>query len=161
MASVSGNNKIVLKGKYTDGGCEHEEGILDAAAYPGMNVVMGTAAADQEVHHWRPDGTDYAGTGTDITVSKGGMTLVKENALEGGTVDDAYDSGDRAFLHHCSPGEHVQVLAISGENWSKGDGVKAFTDGKFIADSTNPVAIALESTGGALGADTLVRVRVL
>ena len=34
MANVSGSgpNKIVLKARYSEGGAEHEEGILDAGA---------------------------------------------------------------------------------------------------------------------------------
>lgn len=161
MASISGNAKIVLKGKYTDGGAEHEEGILDAAATPGMNVALGTAAADQEVHHWYPDATDYVGTGTDTTVSKGTLIVVKEDALQGRTITDAYASGDRVFLHKASPGEHLQVLVLSGQDISKGDGLSAGSDGKFIADTTNPVVQALESSGGALSADAHLRVLVL
>jgi hypothetical protein len=161
MASISGNQKIVLKARYSEGGAEHEEGILEAAAYPGQNVTISPAAADQEVHHWNPDGTDYAGTGTDITVVKGSINILCEDSLQGLTILDQYSAGGRARIHKALSGEHLQVLAASGENWSKGDGVKADTTGKWVADSTNPVAVALESTGGALGADAHVRVLVL
>jgi hypothetical protein len=161
MASISGNNKIVLKGRHSEGGAEHEEGILDAAGTPGMNVQINPAPADQEVHHWSPDSTDFAGTGTDTTVVKGSVNVLCEDSLQGGTIDTEYPAGSRARIHKAAVGEHLQVLVLSGETVTKTDGLSAGADGKWVVDASNPTVKALEASGGALAADTHVRVIVL
>lgn len=161
MPSLSGANTIVLRGGYTDGAAEHEEGILQGAAYPGMNLVM--TAADEALgnHTFKADSTEYSGTGTDTTTVKGPIKIAKENALFGGTVDTAYASGDRVQIHIAKPGDILQVLVASGQSLDKGNGLTAGADGKWSKDTTNAIVEALEDTGGALSEDTLVRVRVL
>jgi hypothetical protein len=161
MASISGANKIVLKGKYSEGGAEHEEGRLRAAAYPGMNVTMTNDPDELGRQVYTPGATDYAGTGTDVTTAKAPIWIVKENSSEGETVDDAYAADDNAFIHMASPGEVLQVLVASGQTVAKGGGLTANSAGKWVTDATNAAVIALESSGGALAADTLLRVRVL
>lgn len=161
MASISGNNKIVIKAGYTQGAAEHEEGPLQGAATPGMNLVM--TAADEVLgrHTYKADSTDYVGTGTSITTAKGPIKVLKENAMFGGTIDTAYASGDNAFIHIAKPGDVLQVLVASGQTVLKTSGLTAGSDGKWVVDTTNAVVEALEDSNGALGADTHVRVRVL
>ena len=161
MASVSGNNKIVVKGKYTEGGVEHEEGRLKTAAYPGMNVTMTNDFEEQGRQVYTPAGTDYAGTGTNVTTTKAPIMVLKEDVLQGRTIETAYEANDNAFIHICSPGEIIQVYVASGQTVVKGSGLSAGSDGKWVVDATNAAVLALESTNGALSADKHVRARVL
>lgn len=161
MSSVSDNHRIVLKAGYTEGGAEHEEGILDGAAYPGMNVVMTQDPRDMERDTFTAGGTDYVGTGTGDTTTKAPIKVLKEDALQGKTIDDAYADGDVAFIHIAKPGDVLQVLVTSGQSVVKGDGLTAQSTGKWNVDATNSAVEALEGSGGALAADTHVRVRVL
>ena len=156
MASVSGSNKIVLKGDFG----MHEEGRLNAIAYPGMNVVMTADFSSLERHVYTPGGTDYVGTGTGITTTKAPVKVLKEDALQGKTVDDAYAADDPGFIYIPQPGDMLQVLVLSGQNVDKGEGLSAGSDGKWVVDTTNAAVEATENSG-LLSADTLVRVRVL
>jgi len=160
MASFSGANKIVLKGKYSEGGAEHEEGKLKVGGYPGMNVTLANDFDEQGRQVYTPGSTEYAGTGTDVSTVKAPIWILKEDWTAGGTVDTAYAADDNAFIHMASPGEVLQVLALSGENIQKGEGLTANSAGKWVVDATNAAVIALETTG-SISADTLVRVRVL
>jgi hypothetical protein len=159
--SISGNNKIVVKGKYTEGGPEHEEGPLKTAATPGMNMVMANDHEQQGRQVYTPGSTDYVGTGTDVTTAKGPIMILKEDVLQGNTIDDAYEAGDNGFIHICSPGEIIQVLVASGQTVAKGGGLGANSAGKWVSDTTNAVVQAIERSNGALAADTHMRVRVL
>lgn len=161
MASVSGNNKIVVKGKYTEGGIEAEEGRLKVAAYPGMNVTMTNDFDEQGRQVYTVGGTDYAGTGTNVTTTKAPIWLLKEDVLQGKTIEQAYEADDNCFIHMCSPGEVVQVYVASGQTVAKGNGLSAQSTGKWAVDATNAAVIALERTDGALSADKHVRCRVL
>lgn len=161
MASISGNNKIVLKAGFTDGGAEHEEGELKAAATPGMNVVLAADFSVMGRDKYTPGSTDYVGTGTGITTAKQPLKILKEDALQGKTINDAYASGDNAFIHIAKPGDVLQVLVKSGETVVKASGLTADSTGKFVIDATNAAVEALEKSDGALSEDTHVRVRVL
>lgn len=161
MASISGNNTIVLKAGYTEGAAEHEEGPLTTAATPGMNLQMSVTAETQQRSSWTPGNTDNVGTGTSTTTSKNPVRVLKEDSLRGKTIDDAYSATDNAFVHIAKPGDVLQVLVASGQNIARGDGLSANSAGKWIGDTTNAAVEALESSGGALGADTHMRVRVL
>lgn len=161
MASISGNNKIVIKGGYTEGGTEHEEGVLKTAAYPGMNMVMTNDFEVQGRHTYTPGSTDYAGTGTDVTTAKAPIMILKEDVLTGHTVDDVQEALDNCFMHIAKPGDVLQVLVASGQTVAKGGGLTANSTGKWVSDTTNAAVQALERSNGALGADTLMRVRVL
>lgn len=159
--SISGAGKIVLKGKYSQGGAEHEEGVFKLATYPGQNMVLCNDFDQQGRQVYQPGSTDYAGTGTNVTTTKNPIWVAKEDPLSGGTVATQYAAGENGFLHMCAPGEVIQVLAASGQNIPKGQGVSANSSGMWVADTTNAAAIALETTNGALSADMLLRVRVL
>lgn len=161
MASLSGHNKIVLKAGFTEGGAEHEEGPLSSAATPGMNMTLSVAARTQERDTWTPGSTDYPGTGTGPTTTKNPVRILKENYLVGGTIDTAYASGDNGFIHIAKAGDVLLVLVASGQTVVRGDGLSAISSGKWNADAANAAVEALESSGGALGADTHMRVRVI
>ncbi len=161
MASISGSHKIVLKGKYSEGGAEHEEGRILAAAYPGTNVTLANNFDELGRQCYTPGATDYAGTGTDVTTSKAPIWILKEDPLIGGTVNTQYAADDNVFIHMANPGEILQVLVASGQTVAKGGGLTAASTGKWVSDATNAAVIALESSGGALVADTLMRVRIL
>lgn len=159
--SISGASKIVLKGKYTQGGVECEEGRLAVAGYPGMNIVMRNDFEEQGRQVWQPGSTEYAGTGTNVTTVRAPIRILIEDAYQAKTVADAWEADDACRFHIASPGEILQVLVASGETIARGSGLTANTAGKWIADATNAAVEALEPTGGALSADKLVRVRVL
>lgn len=160
-ASISGASTIVLKGKRTEGGVEHIEGRLKAAAYPGMNVTMTNEADESGRQVYTPGGTDYAGTGTDVTTTKAPIWILKENGLFGSTVATQYAANDNALIHVASPGDRLQVLVASGETVLKGSGLSAGTDGYWVVDAANAAVLALEASGGALSSAKLLRVVVL
>jgi hypothetical protein len=161
MASISGANTIVLKANYNEGGANDEEGIASGAISPGMNVGMSPAADSQYRHTWAVAATDNLGTGTSNTGGRRRTYIAKEDTLQGKTVNDAYANGDNIFVHMGLPNDVVQVLVASGQTIAKGVGLSAGTNGKWTADTTLAAAEALEGSGGALAADTLMRVRLL
>jgi len=130
------NYTIVLKDKG-----HHDEGIADAAITPGMAVAM---AADGK---WDP------------TTSTVGLTIATEDALQGKTITDAYAQGDRLFMYHPVPGDHVNVLVPTGQDIAVGDKLAVGTGGKFV-ETAGGNLIALEGPG-VLAADTYVACRVL
>lgn len=160
-ASISGKNRIVLKAGYTQGAAEHEEGELVTAAYPGQNVQMGVATEVMQRHQWNPGNTDNVGTGTSTTTTKNPVRVLKEDALQGKTILDQYAANSGCFVHIAKPGDVLQVLVLTGQNIAKGDGLSANSTGKWVGDATNAAVEAIESSGGALAADTHMRVRVL
>jgi hypothetical protein len=161
MASVSGLHKIVLKGGYSEGGTECEEGPIKAAAYPGMNMVRTADAAVMGRDSWTPGSSNNVGTGTNSIPAGGSVMVLKEDALQGKDVDDVYTIGDNGYIHIAKPGDHLQVLVASGQTVIKGDGLSAAATGKWSVDAATATVEALEGSGGALGEDTLVRVAVL
>jgi len=122
---ASGLNTIVLKGKG-----HHDEGITDATIYPGEAVRM---ASDS---HFDPEPLT-----PDAAVGRGIM-LAKEDALQGKTVDDAYAATDTLFFYIPLPGDHVQVLAKTGEDINVADylDVEGSGSGKFIKVSASATA---------------------
>jgi hypothetical protein len=152
-------NKIVLKASFSEGGTEADEGYASGALLPGMNVNMTTAAHKSFVYTYAAGATPAGGTAAGAAA--GAVRVVKEDSLTGKTVDDAYTSGSIFRFHNCKPGDIVQVLALSGEDIDQGEGVSANAAGKWIAATISQIAVALEDTGGALAADTLIRVRIL
>lgn len=157
MASNSGNNTIILKGRER---AILGEGTLSGAAYPGMNLVLRETASVYGRDCYSAGYGDYVGTGTSISLSAGSLKIVVEDSLRGYTVNDAYADGDSVYFHPPVPGDHLQVLVLSGQTVTKACGLSAGSDGKFVVDATNPTVEALEQTA-TLGSDTLVRVRVL
>lgn len=162
VASISGKRKIVLKASYSEGGTEQDEGIASGAVSPGMNVVLTQLAAINGRDTWVAGASNAVGTGTSDTPTGAQLTIAKEAVLnQGKTVDDAYADGDNLFLHHAKPGDVLLVLVASGQTVLKGRGLSAASTGKFTVVTSNAPCIALETSGGALAADTLVRVLVL
>jgi biotin carboxyl carrier protein len=155
MPSLSGQKTIVLKGE----GGVYQEGPLAAAASPGMNVVM-TAAVDQSGRDtYTPGATDAAAAGT--TTAASAVKILREDALQGRTVDTPYAAGDNGFVYVPRPGDHLLVLVASGQTVAKGGGLAAVASGKWNGVAVGRVAESLEDSGGALAADTLLRARVL
>jgi hypothetical protein len=156
MASISGANKIVLKGDFG----QHEEGPLAAIASPGMNVVM-TTAVDALNRQTRTPGATPVG-GTAAGAAAGPITVVKEDPLSGRTINDAYASGENSFFFIPKKGDVIQVLVASGQTILKADGGFAIASGKWNGATVtiNRVGQFLEGSGGALAADTLMRLRV-
>lgn len=161
MNAAGKPSTIVLKAHWNEGGVENEEGIASGALLPGMNVGMGAAAESIGRFTYAVAATDNTGTGTGTTGGRGNVRVVKEDAMRGLTTLDAYASGDNVFVHDALPGDHIQVLVASGQNVAKGAGLSAATTGKWSVDTTLAAVEALESSGGALAADTLLRARVI
>jgi hypothetical protein len=90
------------------------------------------------------------------------LLVVTEDALQGGSVTGTYTSGDVLSYMIPSKGTKFRGLVLSGEDIAIGDRMaNSATGGKFM-ESASPViipAIAMESSGGALGADTLLLMR--
>ena len=133
---MSVGNSIIVRAERDN----YDEGVLAAIAKPGMNIVLGSA------------GTYTPGVGLAQTA------IVIEDALQGKTMSDAYASGDLVRFITPEPGDRVHLLCLSGEDISVGEGVKANSAGKYVQLSSGDVAqfFARESSGGALGADTLL-----
>jgi hypothetical protein len=154
MASISGAKTIVLKGDYT----QYEEGPLATApALPGMNLVLATNAQALGRDSYAPGLTLAGGAGA------GGASPIKvviEQRLYGKTVNDAYAVGDNVRFKIPKKGDVIQVLVVSGQTITKGQGGGAAASGKWQLAATNAVGEFLEASGGALAADTLMRLRV-
>lgn len=142
--------KIVLKGKG-----HHDEVTLGAAAYPGEAVEL------------QADGDhDPIASSQTESLKRGMPYILKEDALQGNTVNTQYGSGDKAFAYQPLPGDHVNVLVKSGEDIDVGDVLieEAGGSGLFIeaaGTETKYRLAALEDSGGALGSNTLIAARVL
>lgn len=156
VAQITAHNKIVLKAGYTEGGAEHDEGIASGTIYPGMAVVMTTAAEVSKRHTYAPGASISEGSGGVLA----GVKIAKEDVLQGNTVDDAYTSGSTFLFHVCKSGDIVQVLVESGQTVTKGLGGAAVASGKWNTATTDAVGEFLEGSGGALAADTLMRLKV-
>ena len=128
-------NTIVLVGKG-----HFDEGEADAAINPGENIAI---AADG---NFDPAANDNLG-----------IHLACESALNGKTVDDAYADGDRVFFYTPIKGDKVNVLVTSGETVAIGAELQVAAGGKFtVAAAGAGQLVALEASGGALAADTLL-----
>ena len=109
-------NTIVVKGMG-----HHEEGVCDEICTPGMGVEM---AADGKY--------DLA-----TSVVSGGVKVVKEDALQGKTKDNAYAVDDQLFIYQPVPGDHLLRFCKSGEDISVADRlVLESGTGLFIKTST-------------------------
>lgn len=161
VASISGVKKIVLKASYSEGGTECEEGNAGGAISPGMAVVRSGISRQFERDTWVVGATNAVGTGTSDLPSAANVRVAREDALQGKTVSDAYSSGDNVFVHMGKSNDVLQVLVASGQNFIKGQGLSAGADGRWVVDNVTAAVEALEQTGGALAADTLVRVSIL
>lgn len=143
------DNTILLNGKG-----HHDEGVADTAIRPGTAITL---ASDNKY--------DEA-TGVQATLLKGGLKIAKEDGLRGKTVDDAYAANDIVQFYIPVPGDRLNVLVKTGADIDVGDKLivegggsglwieAAGTEARFQAE-------ALEDSGGALAAATLIRVRIL
>src|ERR1044072_8253678 len=104
--TVAAERTIVTKGKSYG---HHDEGILDTIVSPGMHIQL---AADG---HYDPS------PATAAELVKTNPMIVKEDAYQGKTVNDAYAVGDVVFYYEPIPGDHCLLLVKSGENIAVGD----------------------------------------
>jgi hypothetical protein len=156
MASISGANTILLK--FDEDG-QFLEGPLAAAAMPGENLVM-TSAADTQGRDTYTPGATAAG-GTAAGAAAGPVKILREDSLRGRTVNDAYAAGDNAFIYVAAEGDVLQVLVLTGQTIAKGNGGSAGADGKWVVATVNARGEFLEGSGGAaLTVDTLMRMRI-
>lgn len=137
---------IVLRGNQN----HHIEGTLSTTAKPGMHVTLQSSG-----NYARSPET------TAELVKYGSSLVVKEDALQGKTVNDSYNNGDRVFMYVPVAGDVLNLLIKSGQNISVGDNIIAEGGGSglFIKSDGTHAAYkfrALESSGGVLGADTLL-----
>lgn len=140
-------NKIVLKGNG-----HFIEGTLASGQTPKPGQCISI----------KSDGTYEAWNGA-ADGERDEVIVLCENVNLGQLPTEAYADGARFVAYIPVPGDTLQVLVTSGENISIGD--KLIIDdgtGKSIETTGSPEMEpfkAMESTGGALGADTLVKVR--
>lgn len=142
---------IVLKGNSYG---HHEEGILDTVATPGMHVTL------------QPDGKYDLSPETAAELVKQSIMIVKEDAYQGKRILDPYVIGDRVFLYKPIPGDHIHAFVKSGQNIAVGDQLVAEGGGTglWIEAAGTEVGYkleALESSGGALAANTHIKCRVI
>lgn len=143
-------NRIQLDGD----GYRVEEGLADGAVNPG-NIVEKTSAGK-----WQKHGEE--GGFAQIAVAV-------EDALQGNTVDDQYDDGDRVFVHIENRGTRFQAILKNGENVVIGEALISDGSGRLIAQTSRSsdnatkqvIAYAEEASdqSGEDGADTLIAVR--
>lgn len=131
-------NTIVLKGMN-----HHEEGKAAAAGIlPGQAVAL--------------DANGEYGLAADATK---GLKFVKEDALQGKTIEDAYADGDLLFLYQPVAGDHIHVLVEAGQTVAIGD------TGTIVAGYAQVSATKTfefyEASDGALAADTHLKARIL
>lgn len=140
---------IVLKGMG-----HYDEGEADAAISPGMAIEMAA------------DGLFDPVQSALAAALKGGLKIAVEDGLQGKTVSDAYADGDQVFYYNPVQGDHIHALVKSGEDIDVGDAlvVEAGGSGLFVEAAGTETKFqleALEDSGGALGANTLIRCRVV
>ena len=144
---MASNNTIVLKGKG-----HHDEGVLGTVASPGMSISF------------EADGQYDKNTSATAVAIKEGLKIVKEDALQGKTVSDAYAVGDTVFFYEPLPGDHVQLLVLEDEAIAIGDKLVPglANTGTFIEAGTEATftAEALEAVT-ATGGSALVACRIL
>lgn len=122
-------------------GSKQEEGTLDTAALPGMNIVLAS------------DGDFDPGAGAaDANLSR----IVTEDALQGKTVSDTYAVGDKVFYVIPRSGDVINLLGLSGQTLNKATLVEADSAGKFVVGTGTSVQFIIEVDAGTLSADTLV-----
>lgn len=142
------SNMIVLRGKG-----HHDEGVLGTVAAPGELIEL------------QADGKFDRLVSTALIALKGGMCIVKEDALQSRTVLDALAIGDTVSYYIPIRGDIVQLLIKSGEDIDIGDDlIPVIVTGQFVEAAGTEVrfsAVALEDSGGVLAAATLLRCRIL
>lgn len=143
---MSTSNEIVLKGDYD----RYEEAKINASATlkPGMLVELNSSG----------ELIAQATTGKAVVTR---VMLI--DAFQGKTKTDAWTAGEVGRYYIPRAGDLLNLLALSGEDIDIGEQVLANNAGKVIATTGTPakvLGVAEEDTGGALGADGFVAVRI-
>jgi len=146
MTTAATLNKIWVRGM---GEGLHDEGVLDTIAYPGTIIEM---AADGK---YDPMTSTYA------EYLKGGpIKVALEDTLQGRMPTDAYAVGDIVFFGVPKRGDRMCLLVKSGENIAVQDKLVAEITSGLLVEAAGTearyIAKALESSGGALAANTLL-----
>lgn len=64
--------------------------------------------------------------------------VVKEDDMQGRTIDDAYDVGDPVMLHRCQPGQEIHLVLKAGQNATRTSFLTSNGDGTVkVAASTD------------------------
>lgn len=137
---MAANRTILLR--CSESGLFDEKRTGAAGIKPGMNVIL------------QADNTVVVG----VAALKG-FRIVRENALQGGTVDDAYASGDVCFLYLPVSGDRLNLLLKTGQNIARGAGVKFDASGQLIADAGAGTEFIAEESVNATAAAALIAVR--
>jgi hypothetical protein len=160
MANADTKYRKIILGASGVHGKWDEFVLATAAATPGMNLVPNATA--------RVMGRDTAAPGASPVAAaanaggqSGALNIVVERALIGETIDTSIAVGETVGTYKPLPGDVIQVLALTGEDIDKEEGIAFNANGKAIAATVGIVAKSLEDTGGALAADTHIRVRVI
>lgn len=127
-------------------GTRYEEGIASSAITPGMILerTPGTGSPmDDEVQPHSVQG------------GRGELMIALEDALQGRTVDDAYEAGDVVGYNLALPGDEIYAWVEASASVSNGDKLCSNGSGAFeIAASGDEVlaeAIESKTTGGSGG----------
>lgn len=132
------------------------------AITPGM-LVENFKDTDNKLK-WRPNSS-----ATNMPT----MAVAIENTMANRGVDVAYSIGDRALIHFFVPGEVFWGIVPSGQNIALGDMLQSNGDGKLKAATAATAAANVArfqcvpnlngngGTGGAVTADTRIRVQVI
>lgn len=126
-----------------------EAGAGEAGIYPGM-LVEKAADGDYELQ--------------DVAGENCARDVALEDDLKGNEVGTVYTAANRMVVGSFRRGDEVAALVASGENIAIGDRLAAKGDGYWKETDTSTetdLAVALESSGGALAAATLIRVQIL
>lgn len=141
MTSSTTPKRVLLSG---DPPCY--EDVATGAITPGMLLVRGANGV-----------AAHATTGT----LRHPALIAREEEYAGGSISDAYASGDTVPFYHCGPGDHVYMILESGANVAKGALLASNAAGKLEAASTNyAIAQALEAVN-ASGGDARIRVAII
>jgi hypothetical protein len=133
----------------------HDEGTLDRALKPGGIVEMKANG------HF-----DWISVTALESTKRRSIKVLKEDAYQGKTINDAYSSGDNGFIHTPVQGDHLLVLVKSGQTIAVEDmGVEEGGGSQLVIKAAGTETAYrfrfLEASSGALGADTLMKVEVL
>lgn len=144
---------IVLVG---DLGKYHREGrATQTGIYPGMMVEP--TSTNTDVPHTPPTIQKHSTAGGDDIVR-----IVKEDYLQGKTINDAYSNGGVVLFHEAQRGDVVFARVASGTHWTVGTKLGSAGSGLFAASGTKRVLQVMEDYDGT--ADTthsLIRCEVL
>lgn len=140
---------IVLKQKG-----HHDEGVAGGAITPGMAVELQAA------------GNYLQQSSAQAAALKGGCKIAKEDALQGKTLTQPYANGDQLFFYTVMPGDHIHVFVKAGQNIAVSDKlvVEGGGSGLFVEAAGTETKFqfeALESSGGALAANTHIKARAI